>query len=860
MAGNGMFPSHMPMPTDQEINNFLRPKIDPEWNASEPEVDQFLKEKADEDKYGGVAGALKTAALGAADSATLGLSNLALTKTGLVSPETIEGLEKTNPASHFAGEVAGVFAPTGVAGAVGKIGKIGATAAGLGRVFEAEQAVQEAMKLGHGLKAATAELNAVPTLSKIGGHALGSAIEGSLYAGVQGTVNEMALGDPDLNAEKVMANFGHGALYGGALGGALKAAAIGAPPALKAAKEALVDLRDATIGTGVGGDTGLIGKIAPESDFVKALGNRTTNRGADQQAQILNEVTNKLNRAHNNIQTSVKNLNESLRPQEVAAKIDSANPMRVMDAVGEIREAMKNTVQVMKSKPAIFSSNAAAKLEDHVEQLENNMIKWGEADAFSGKKIPSSVFEELKDIKQSVANWGHGIVDVTKGDTKQALTDLSGLISSRLKDPEIFGDVGSRYAKHDEVLHDMYQFIGPNGKPTPKLAPLMTNSGTRANPRWEFDSTKIGKMYKQAEQTAGQMKMKNLNEYYDLMNQLPDHLEATHANVPNDISFSADELRDMIETSKGTTSELKDKYLGAVKSGKSSAFNDKLALGVGALHPWLGAAMFAHNVFTQPFSHANSLAELEHMIGKVDNSLTKGAKAVFTPSLKAIGKTKGVLSSEFTKDSVEEHKKIKDELSQLNNNPSYHVDKLGDATAQLSTVAPQMAGGLQDSMIRANQFLQSKLPPTESSNPFDPTPEPSRSELANFNRYRQIVEDPKIAFDQIRNGTIGPETVETLSVVYPRLYQQMKSHLMDVMTDKLASKEQVPYQLKQSISFFFQQPLDRALQGQSILANQQAMIANQIQAQPQGSKPSKQGMQKMTVADRTGVQRSREDA
>lgn len=802
-----------------------------------------------EDKFGGLGGELKAGALGAARGATLGLSDVALTKSGLVNPHTVQGLQEENPISSFAGETAGVVGSAllgNEAAPVNLIGKAGkATYMGV-KALDAAKLAQEG----------TLAAKVLGATGDIAAHAAGSAVEGAAFAGIGNTLNEYAIGDPGLNGEKIMDNFEKGALWGGALGASLKAAAIGLPPAVTAAKEGMVSLRNTLIGTGENGSAGLVGKISPESKFTEAIGHRTTNLDTNQQTELLNNVTEQLNQVHNNTQTALKDLNQSLRPKEIDALIDTSDPNKVMGAVNDIHGAMTDAVAKMDANPALYSTNAAAKIRDHIEQLENKMEGWGSTPMFEGKDVPSSVFTDLKDIKQSLGNWGHGIMDVTKGDTKRELTGLSSMIGDKLKDPEIFGEVGSRYAAHDDVLKNIYDFIGPNGKPTPKLSPLMTNSGTRTKPNFQFDSTKIGRMFKTTEETSGQMKANNLNDFYDVLKGLPDHLEDTHANVPNDMSFGRDELRQMIEKSQQTVGESGKKYLEAVKSQKGSlGLKDYLAATVAFSHPVAGAAYEAYNIATKPFQYMNSLAQVERLVGKTTAAIGKGAESIFTPALKAIGKSKGAILPNLSSDNHEDTAKS---LAQLSNDPGLMINRLNAATGDLHGIAPDTTASLQQAMIRASQFLQSKMPGQGQDNPFEDKPTPSQTEIAKFNSYLSIVNKPSSVFDLMRNKTLGPEAIETLSTVYPKLYDHMKQAMLQEMTKKLQAKETIPYDVKQQISFFMGQPVSSSMNPQSILANQMA-LSPPPQMAPQG-KPSKDGMGKITLADRTGVQAARDKA
>lgn len=196
----------------------------------------------DEDKYGGVGGELKSAALGAADTLTFGGSTALLTKTGLVKPETIKGLEEENPASHAIGAAAGLVGAHlyGVGEAEDaikaaktylKVAKATGNTAEIAKATEAYSAVKNTMGAGDILNPVKAVTKAGSAISKglgggILGHAAAAAAEGAAF-GVGNTVSEQSLGDPDTVAESLMHNMGYGALIGGGLGTTLGVAGKG---------------------------------------------------------------------------------------------------------------------------------------------------------------------------------------------------------------------------------------------------------------------------------------------------------------------------------------------------------------------------------------------------------------------------------------------------------------------------------------------------------------------------------------------------------------------------------------------------------------------------------------------------------
>lgn len=159
---------------------------------------------------------------GAARGATLGLSDLGLTKTGLVEPETLKKLEEYNPVESVGGEVAGVVGslvvPAGAIGAFGKTAKA-VTAPARAATAAGEAAMKQTAKL---LPAATSGLGrATATGVQIGA---GTAVESGLY-GLGRAVTEYSMGnfegmDPATVAESVFAHAAMPMLIGGGMGAA----------------------------------------------------------------------------------------------------------------------------------------------------------------------------------------------------------------------------------------------------------------------------------------------------------------------------------------------------------------------------------------------------------------------------------------------------------------------------------------------------------------------------------------------------------------------------------------------------------------------------------------------------------------
>jgi hypothetical protein len=178
------------------------------------------------EQYGeGTGNEIRAGVEGTARGLSLGLSDVALKGLG-ADMEAVKARKEYNPIASTGSEIAGAIAPiilTGGGGAAVEGGgaltagglKAAAKYAPSALVAEAGTAVAKGVQTAVGAEAGSLAgriaKGALPM-------ATGSAVEGAVY-GAGNTVSEAALGDPDLTAEKALANIGMTAALGGALGG-----------------------------------------------------------------------------------------------------------------------------------------------------------------------------------------------------------------------------------------------------------------------------------------------------------------------------------------------------------------------------------------------------------------------------------------------------------------------------------------------------------------------------------------------------------------------------------------------------------------------------------------------------------------
>lgn len=784
-----------------------------------------------EEVYGQGLGPVKAFGLGALRGATLSGSDYLLAKTGLMDPKDLEGYEKGNPGSSFAGEATGLvgsmflapeFAPAAL---IGKAGK----------------AAQVAAKTAMATKGMSA---AGRILADVGAAGAGSAIEGALYGGVQQSLHEAALGDPELTGQKVAANFAYGALFGGAFGSVLKGAEIGVPKSVQGIRDAMSWVREKALGTGSneGGAAESLFRVAGASEnTIEAFKNRAVNLEKDEQADLIKKMVGGLNMVERNKDRALLELNQSLRPQEMDFLVNTANEKGAIEAQQALIYRLNEAYESMYKSPLEYYPPAVKRVEKIRDELVGRLAD----------KSPANVLRALTEAKQRLQALGFAGEGETANMVRNVAKQLATEIKEATHDPALFGLAGAAQSAHDDLLHNLYGFVKPDTKKGTEFQKMWM---TRVKDRWEFDPSKARSILRSKDPAVIDKAFAQLNDYFTQLERLPDHLDNVFGSVPNENwDYSAFRDKSGIGSIRESTIGSKDKLIEAVRNerGRGLGLKEITGVSIAASHPLVGAVLAAYDVSARPVEYINKLAQLERWAGKTTEAVGKMAKGVFDPSVKvARGLALPLQSMAVDGD---DHARFEDDLLRLAHDPMAMQDHLAKNTQSIQDVAPNIAASMQGSAARAAGFLATKIPKGLIEGPFTEKYKPSPMEIAKFNRYREIVENPLRIMEQVKGHTLTPEALETIQTVYPQLYDEMKKQLMEQASDALAKKKPVPYSTKQTLTVFMGEPMDPTLTFQHIMANQ--MVFQPPQAPMGAQKPSKTGMQKMSLAERSRMDR-----
>lgn len=215
-----------------------------------------------------------------------------------------------------------------------------------------------------------------------------------------------------------------------------------------------------------------------------------------------------------------------------------------------------------------------------------------------------------------------------------------------------------------------------------------------------------------------------------------------------------------------------------------------------------------------------AFAKIERMAQQTANTIKRDLAPMFVPSDKTISASKGILAQKLTpEDQQKKFEKVATEIKDRVTNLPKFVDDLQASTQAIHSFAPGIATALNTTSVRATKFLATKLPAQEASSPLSEPYKPSPAELAKFNRYYNTVERPLGVLKQVQAGTLTTEALETLQVVYPKLYAQMKDAAMSHLGN-IKDINTVPYQKKLMLSMFLGQDMTNSLKPANIASAQ----------------------------------------
>lgn len=811
-------------------------------------------------QYGeGLGNMAKAFGAGAARGATFGLSDEALTHSGLVDPHTLEALKEQNPASSFLGEAAGIGGSLIAAPELSPVGAV----AGVG-----EAAGEAAAPIAQGLTESASPI-VQDIAAKVAPMAVGSAVEGAAYGAGQ-SVSEDALGDPNLNAEKVMANIGLGGLFGGALGATIGGAEVAMPKAFSAAKDSLAKVYDSVAGpdeTGVG----LFGRAyakassfvsgKPEQNILDLIRNRDELlKTPDEKLKMAQNLADSLGQHYDDLQEAMRSTSSEIRPKETKELLDNedfpVDPGQASELYQNVMDALDQTTAQMRSEQDVYPQGYARKLEMIADRVDNRV------NPEIGTKRASSptandYFQALDDLKNSIdkeIKYGK-IPGPGDQDAQNLIKSLRFKVKNALENEDVFGPAASIQATYNDATNDLLT----KQKLFQKTFMRKIQSRT-GGIEWKIDASKVKSFLSQINSLTGTQKADILQEYLSSSQNMLDHIQDAYESHPTD-SFNPQAIRSHLDEQKTVVAKaLKqaklNHELGVVGSGMHNSYMGDEFAGLELLegHPGSAAALEGLKSLFTPGQTIERIARLERMANKTTDLIQKAAKDALKPVGEGFANASeamtGYLGSKLSPVpntlgahmAQSHHEKTIEALNNLTNDPEQLIDKMSKATDPLFRAAPKTSQGLTQTASRAIQFLQSQSPSISPSAPLSPRPKLSNYQKAQFQKMVNVVERPISVLKMLKEGTLTPDVMNAVQTVYPNLVTEMRSELMDQISKRPA---EIPYRAKLMLSLFFGEDLTESTTSTAISLNQLTFQQNSKQAQ---TKPMPQA-QKLTQSE-----------
>lgn len=788
-----------------------------------------------EKKYGDQT--VKALLYGGLRGATLGLSDVALAKTGMVAEEELKEIKDRNEVASTLGDVGGTILPAVLSGGTGAVARI---AAKTPAALASKAALSAGGKVAGKLATQSAAKQAIARSATAG------AVEGFLVGEGQ-LISEAAIGDAEFNAESMLAYGGTGAALGGGLG-ALGQVGVDAfrktatksreylkatinkmddKPAAKAmleklgleekAAEALEAINpnnealQAAKELGINVPDYVLADDLANQQIGGYLGQQGTTLGGRLAQRDIGKVKEGLEIIQNSLLRDQKAVSAadlgSTAKQSILSKIDEelALPKAIYSEFEEIGEQIPLTTQIRKLFRTRVSELPYSKLEPQKAQ--------GFADLFDG-------MENVKDLKRFRTIIGNEMKAAARAGDINKTEFLDDLYSTatRARDRAIETNYKGRpFVNKAGQQQDLKESI--------KLADQMYSNAVK---QYSYLEKVTGKKIKSIsgvkrilEDISDEKLAKNLFNLKDMdtltkfKNDFPEVYDTARAKFLGEIkdkSVSNGKLSPVKfanELNKLDQKQLELLYPG-VKNPKSLIKNFEtvarslpkdlnpsgtstalflsemmnptayMAKQTGDLAAYLLWSKGEKGVLKYIKNTAMPLANIQKAAQRADVKIGSTARG-FLDTLGRTGRTSAIKAWTPSENQLN---RAKDVFEQVQSDPEGFQQQLEKNNKQLFVAAPNTGSAYQTRMIAAVNFLASKVPARNDMYLADNNYQPPKSEIQKFNEYLAGVEQPFKVLEMMKQGYVSPRSLEAIKVVYPKIYDKLQAKVLESLAKK----------------------------------------------------------------------------
>lgn len=801
----------------------------------------LIKEEKLEQQYGD--STAKALLYGGLRGVSLGLSDAILTKTGMVEEEELSNVKRFNPGASMAGEVVSTVAPVLLSG--------GTSLAASG----ARKLLPALLNEGAEYVGKKAAMNVTSQVAKKAIE-LGTAgaIEGAVL-GVGQTISEASLGDAEFNAEALLSNAGTGLFLGAGIGATLGAGIEYAKKAVKGGtrqfEKILINSSDMSEAekkaalhemTSKHEISDITRTVFEDAEF-KALAQKNgwpTTPGMETKLKIYQTLETSIGEGASApaaaIQKNIDNVYDTIDNEmvKVLGKSDNISPLVAGD---EIKRAVTVDVDSRLAPHRDFLGRlheemGNAPFNEIIQKRAINRLSKSPSYRLAGHPRAKYAIDLLTDSKNlndlefarkevgkilgSIRKTGQDI------ELESFMADAYGTIKRAKKDAVIKNALelgpkrGLKLAK--QVVKAMDESDKAYNAIYKDYAPVAERLGIKLNGAEFF----LDNLAEETSEKIGQ-KLIDINDYrfmQDLYKKQPEIYDMARkvqlSKMAKSITDSATgeispgrfakkvrqlekEQREILFGFDGKANARIDELLRYIekapkKLNKSDTatvqFFQKILSPVYQASEWARYLLYkgGETAIKKHFTEKLPVfAAVEQAANKQKNKISSSISGFFKAS--GIGITAASLETFDDKDIEKARKSY--ELVQ--SDPEALINKYITHNKQLLDAAPETGNALQQRIIAGVQFLQSKTPHREQDY-LGEKPMPSRSELIKFNDFVEAVEKPQIIYEQLKQGYLNPNTLETLRVVYPRTYASIQAEVIAKLPKTISRQQKIQLQ------------------------------------------------------------------
>lgn len=564
-----------------------------------------------------------------------------------------------------------------------------------------------------------------------------------------------------------------------------------------------------------------------------------------------------------------------------------ANGIAIGEAYGRFMGQVGAAVETMQARPSLFDPYYPAKLLQLLEDAVKDMGKVAE---------PATAFQHLTRLRQGLGDmvsWGkEGVIGPAERDAQRLVKEIYRELSATLRDKEIFGLAGALKAELDDAFAGWKRIItrkpgamlGKSEKGTSNFNFLFMVGG-------QLSPQKMNQWFNNIANDTGALKSAAWSEMMDAAKRAVDAVENLHRAAPV-TKFERAAVDDLINKSAQVTADAQQRFaitnlaydLDPTKmKGRSAGYAaappatpavavaadqvGQAATVAGSVAQFLGATVGstvkvvvrgAEGVAQAAHFHRGVaiLAALERVGQRVSSAIDTGVGTLVRGGARASSVGRAEVNAGIARafgmspeDAAKAHAKHVAQIGRMSDPEIAHRTLVG-ANGEIDAHAPDTSQAMTLTMARAVAFLQGKVPQPPQQGPLAGEWQPSRADVARYARYWEAVNNPLVVLKQAAAGTLTPEAVEAVQVVYPELLAKVRQQLLQKLT---SVRGPIAYQQRLMVSMVLGFDVDGSFSPSALAANTVAFAgAAQAAAGPGGPiKPTAAGASHISVARRS---------